>query len=107
MPKRIEEEDRQRKYIENVSNMIMNGNSSAMEQLEEDDEGWTPQAIHDDGSSDSSDEEDYRDESVAQTSTDVEVPTTTQNTIRKESAKGKCKEGSIQMGKNTISSSIC
>ncbi|XP_065820319.1 piggyBac transposable element-derived protein 3-like [Labrus bergylta] len=71
--------------------MIMDGNSSDIEQLgeddEEDEEEWTPQAMHDDGSSDSSDEEDYQDESVAQTSTEVEIPTTTQDTIRKESVK--------------------
>jgi len=42
-----------------------------------------------DGSSDSSDEEEYQDEIVAQTST--EVPTTTQDTIREESVKGNAK----------------
>lgn len=71
--------------------MIIDGNSSDMEQLGEDDEEWTPQAMHDDESSDSRDEEDYLDESVAQTSTEVEVPTTTQDTIRKESVMGKAK----------------
>ena len=40
----------------------------------------TPQAMHDDGSSDSSDEEEYQEESVAQTSMEVEVRTTTQDT---------------------------
>uniref|UniRef100_A0A3Q3E559 PiggyBac transposable element-derived protein domain-containing protein n=1 Tax=Labrus bergylta TaxID=56723 RepID=A0A3Q3E559_9LABR len=89
--KRIEEEVRKQTYIENVINMIMDGNSSDIEQLgedgEEDEEEWTPQTMHDDGSSDSSDEEDYQDESVAQTSTEVEIPTTTQDTIRKESVK--------------------
>lgn len=62
MSKRIEEEERQRKHIENVINMIIDGKSSDMEQLGEDDgddEEWTPQAMHDDESSDSSDEEDY------------------------------------------------
>lgn len=42
--------------------MIIDGKSSDMEQLGEDDgddEEWTPQAMHDDESSDSSDEEDY------------------------------------------------
>lgn len=62
MSKRIEEV-RKRKYIENV-NMIMDDNSSDMEQLGEDDEG------------------DYQNESVAK------VPTTTQDAIRKESVKG-------------------
>lgn len=69
MSKRIEEGERQRKRIEIVINMIIDGNSSDMEQLgeyDEDDEEWTPQAMHDDESSDSCDEEDYRDESVAQ-----------------------------------------
>uniref|UniRef100_A0A3Q3E1X0 PiggyBac transposable element-derived protein domain-containing protein n=1 Tax=Labrus bergylta TaxID=56723 RepID=A0A3Q3E1X0_9LABR len=67
MSKRIEEEVRKQTYIENVINMIMDGNSSDIEQLgedgEEDEEEWTPQTMHDDGSSDSSDEEDYQDES--------------------------------------------
>jgi len=46
MSKIIEEEERKRKYIENVINMIMDGNSSDMEQVgevdEEDEEEWTP-----------------------------------------------------------------
>ena len=43
--------------------MIVDGNSSDMEQLGEDDEEeeeWTPKAMHDNGSSDSHDEEDYQ-----------------------------------------------
>lgn len=75
---------RQREHIENVINMIIDGNSSDMEQLGEDDELVEEWAMHDDESPDSSDEEDYRDESVAQTSKEVEVPTTTQDTIGKE-----------------------
>lgn len=38
--------------------------------------------------SDSSDEEDLQDESVDQTSTEVEDPTTTQGTTTKQSARG-------------------
>ncbi|KAI2665721.1 52 kDa repressor of the inhibitor of the protein kinase [Labeo rohita] len=68
MSKRLEEEERKRKHLENVIDIIMDGNSSDLEQLEEeeeeDDEEWVPQAMHDDGSSDSSDEEDYQEESV-------------------------------------------
>lgn len=66
----------------------MDGYSCDMKQLGEDDQDrWTPQAMHDDGSSDSSDQGDYQDESVAQTSTEVKVPKT-QDAIRKESVKG-------------------
>ena len=61
--------------------MIVDGNSSDMEQLGEDDEEEekerTPKAMHDNGSPDSSDEEDYQDESVAHASMEVEVPKTT------------------------------
>ena len=55
--------------------------------------------MDDDGSSDSSDEEDYQDESVALTSEEAEVPTTTtQDTIR-ESVRGNAKKERIQMEK--------
>lgn len=58
MLKRIEEEEK-RKYIENVINMIIDGNSSDIEQLGEDEEEeekeWTPQTMDDDGSSASRD----------------------------------------------------
>ena len=62
--------------------MIVDSNSSDMEQLgedEEEEEEWTSKAMHDNGSSDSSDEEDYQDESVAHTSMEVEVPKTKKN----------------------------
>ena len=47
------------------------------EEEEEEEEEWTPKVMHVNGSSDSSDEEDYQDESVAHTSMEVEVPTIT------------------------------
>lgn len=53
--------------------MIIDGDSSDIEQLGEDhdeEEEWCPN----DGSSDSSEEEDLRDESVDQTSAEVEGP---------------------------------
>jgi len=68
----------------------MDGSSSDLEQLEdEDDEEWIPQAMHEDGSSDSSDE-DYQVESVVQSSLEVEVPTT-QDTFKKQSVKDNAK----------------
>lgn len=74
----------------------MDGNSSDLEQLEEEeekeeenDEEWIPQAMHDDGSSDSSDEEDYQFESVVQSSIEVEIPTTVKKQSVKDNAKNK------------------
>lgn len=76
----------------------MDGNSSDLEQLEEEeekeeenDEEWIPQAMHDDGSSDSSDEEDYQFESVVQSSIEVEVPTT-QDRFKWQSVKDNAKK---------------
>lgn len=98
MSKRLEEEERKKKHLQNVIDIIMDGNSSDLEQLEEeeeedddDDEEWIPQAMHDDGSSDSSDEEDYQVESVVQSSIEVEVPTT-QDTFKKQSVKDNAKK---------------
>uniref|UniRef100_A0A3B4UI05 PiggyBac transposable element-derived protein domain-containing protein n=1 Tax=Seriola dumerili TaxID=41447 RepID=A0A3B4UI05_SERDU len=84
--------------VENVISMIMDGNSSDLEQLGEDEdeddgeeEEWTPNATLTEGSSESSDEEDFRDETVKQTSAEVEGPTTTtQSTTTKQSAE--CKD---------------
>ncbi|KAK5603116.1 hypothetical protein CRENBAI_000112 [Crenichthys baileyi] len=94
MSKRLEEEERKRKYFENV-NMIMDGNSSDIEQLgeddEDDDEDWSPQAMHDEQNSESSDEENCRDQSIAQSNMEVEVPTTILDTVRNESVKAKVK----------------
>lgn len=83
MSKRVEEEDK--KYIEIIMNMILDGNWSDMEHLGEDDEEWTPQAIHDDGHLDSSDE------SVALMGMEVEVPTRILDIIRNASVMGDAK----------------
>uniref|UniRef100_A0A3B4X7W6 PiggyBac transposable element-derived protein domain-containing protein n=1 Tax=Seriola lalandi dorsalis TaxID=1841481 RepID=A0A3B4X7W6_SERLL len=85
--------------VENVISMITDGNSSDLEQLgkdEDEDDGeeeeWTANATLTEGSSESSDEEDFRDETVKQTSAEVEGPTTTtQSTTTKQSAKSKDK----------------
>ena len=74
--------------------MIIDGDSSDIGQLEEDrdkEEEWTPNVVLTHGSSDSSEEEDLRDESVTQLSTEgsTEGPTT-QDTTR-GSARGKVK----------------
>lgn len=103
MSKRLEEE-RKRMYLENFIDIIMDGNSSDLEQLEEedDDEEWTPQAMLDDRSSDSSGEEDYQEGSGVQSSIEVEVPAT-QDTIGKQSVKYNAKKKNTDGEKNNFS----
>lgn len=76
--------------------MIMDGNSSDMEQLGEDEddgeEEWIPNAMLTEENSDSTDEEDLRDESVNLMSTETEgLTTTTEDTPTKQSVRGKVK----------------
>uniref|UniRef100_A0A8P4FX73 PiggyBac transposable element-derived protein domain-containing protein n=1 Tax=Dicentrarchus labrax TaxID=13489 RepID=A0A8P4FX73_DICLA len=78
--------------VEDVLKMIMDGNSSDMEQLEESEEEedaeWTPMCTEE--NSDSSDEEEL-DEGVDHTSAEVKDPTLPQDTT-KQSARGKVKK---------------
>ncbi len=74
----------------------MDGNSSDMEQLGEDEddgeEEWIPNAMLTEENSDSTDEEDLRDESVNLMSTETEgLTTTTEDTPTKQSVRGKVK----------------
>lgn len=98
-----------RHSIEDVLKMIMDGNSIDMEQLEEDydddveDEDWTPTAVCTD---EDRSEDDIQEESVDQTSANVEDPSTTQHTT-KQSTTGKVKRKEYQWKKKKKRASRC